>query len=79
MCQQCIRQIRRFGCFSIKLDFLQSCIQIFHLAGPPDHMRTQGLVLTIVYIVIVFYNEARAKRALSFGLLHWLPGQRLNY
>ena len=31
------------------------------------------------YIVIVFYNEARAVRALSFGLLHWLPGQRLNY
>ena len=33
----------------------------------------------IVYIVIVFYNEARAVRALSFGLLHWLPGQRQHY
>ena len=28
----------------------------------------------IVYIVFVFYNEARAVCALSFGLLHWLYG-----
>ena len=35
-------------------------------------------VCIIVYRVIVLYNEARAVRALSFGLLQWLSGQRLN-
>ena len=31
-----------------------------------------------MYRVIVLYNEARAVRALSFGLLRWLSRQRLN-
>ena len=37
------------------------------------------LVATIVYLAIVFYNGARAVRALRFGLLHWQSRQRQHY
>ena len=38
--------------------------------------HSPGIIFSIVYKVIVFYNEARAICALSFGLLRWLSGQR---
>ena len=42
--------------------------------GPWGTLRNSNK--PIVYIVIVFYTVARAVRALSFGLLHWLSRQR---
>ena len=47
--------------------------------GILGNLLLQIMIFAIVYIVIVFYNKARAVHALSFGLLHWLPGQWLNY
>ena len=39
----------------------------------------QSIAENIVYLAIVFYNGARAVRALRFGLLHWQSRQRQHY
>ena len=59
------------------LPVIKNVIRVFEKSFVDENEINE--LIAIVYLAIVFYNGARAVRALRFGLLHWQSRQRQHY